>query len=62
MKSLLLMSILLATFVLPAFAARDPDAGRGFRKLALGFGLFVAMYYFYIAYGHTRYFVPVRTF
>lgn len=56
------MSILFVTFALPALAARDPNAGRGFRKLAIGFALFVVMYYFYIGYGHTRYFVPVRTF
>jgi hypothetical protein len=62
MKSLLLMSVLLVTFALPTFAARDADAGRGFRKLAIGFGLFVVLYYFYIGYGHTRFFVPVRTF
>lgn len=60
MKSALLLSILFMTFALPVVAARDPRGGRGLRKMILGFAVFVLLYYLWVAYGHTRFFVPRR--
>lgn len=60
MKSALLLSILFMTFAMPVVAARDPRPGRGLRKMILAFAVFVLAYYFWVAYGHTRYFVPQR--
>lgn len=60
MKSILLMSILASTFVLPVWAARDPDVKRGLRRMAVAFVLFVCAYRVYVAYGHTLWFVPAR--
>lgn len=60
MKSILLMSVLIATFVLPALAARQPDGRRGLRWMTAAFALFVAAYYLWVAYGHTRFYVPQR--
>lgn len=58
MKTLLLMSVIWMTFVLPAVAARAAHPVRAVRTMSLGFAAFVVVYYLYVAYGHTRLFVP----
>jgi hypothetical protein len=57
---LLLMSILIALFAIPTLAARDPNASRGLKKMALWFAVFAVAYYLWIGWGHPRYFVPHR--
>ncbi len=60
MKSALLLSILFMTFAMPVIAARDPRATSGLRKMIIAFAVFVLAYYFWVSYGHTRFFVPRR--
>lgn len=58
MKTLLLMSVVWVTFALPAVAAVSPHPRRALRWVLVGFSLFTMLYYFWVAYGHTRFFVP----
>jgi hypothetical protein len=60
MKSLLLMSVILVTFIVPVVTARDPIPARGLKRMVRFFILFVPLYYLYVAYGHTKFFVPSR--
>jgi hypothetical protein len=50
MGKLLLHSILLATFALPMYAARDRSAVRGLRRLVAWMALFVGFYALAIVY------------
>jgi hypothetical protein len=45
-QKLLLMSILFSTFILPALAAREPNARRGLKKALLFMVLFHGFYLF----------------
>lgn len=59
MKSLLLMSLIVFTFVASGMAARDPRPVRGLRRLIVAFVIFVCIYYFYVSRVNTELFVPV---
>ena len=50
MRKLLLMSMLLATFVLPMRAARDPNAARGVRRTVISMAICVVLYVFGLLY------------
>ena len=50
MQKLLLISFLLATFVLPMRAARDPSPARGFRRAVLWIAAFNIAYVIAIVY------------
>jgi hypothetical protein len=50
MGKLLLISIVLATFVLPLRAARDPEPVRGLRRAVVGMAVFVFLYVLGIVY------------
>jgi hypothetical protein len=54
MRSLLLNSILLATVLIPARAARDPSPRRGLARALLGLLLFNVAYMFACAYVYPR--------
>ncbi len=60
MKSLLLTSIVWFTLVVPAVLARDRSAVRAAKWLLASFAVFTTLYVLYVAYFHTRYFVPYR--
>lgn len=50
MRGLLLLSILIATVVIPARASRDVDARRGFRRAMFKMAVFHAIYMFACAF------------
>jgi uncharacterized membrane protein (DUF485 family) len=50
MNKVLLMSIVLATFVLPLMTARDPSPARGLRRAVVGMGVIVVCYVVGIVY------------
>ena len=52
------MSIIWMTFAIPAIAARHPDPVKGSLRMVAWFLTFLVIYYYYVAYGHTRFFVP----
>ena len=58
MKTALLMSVIVATFLLPMIASRARNAANGLRGMVVAFSFFVVVYYLWVAYGHTRFFVP----
>lgn len=60
MKSLAVMSILIATLVAPALAARDPRPRRGFGRMLLFLAGFTLIYVIYLSQIHARLFVPER--
>ena len=45
MASLLLLSVLAATVLMPSFASRDPDPARGLKKLLLAMAGFSVFYW-----------------
>jgi hypothetical protein len=57
-KSLLLMSVVLAAIALPALAARDPRPRRGFKRLLLGLFIANALYLAYLTMFHPALYVP----
>ena len=59
MKTLFLMSIIWATFVIPAIAARRSDPVKGLRWAVVVFAVFLCAYYYYVAYYHTAHYVPL---
>ena len=58
MKSLLLLSIVIAALVIPMRAARDPNPRRGVKRMLLWLFLFNALYLVYMTLIHTVVFVP----
>jgi hypothetical protein len=58
MKSLLLMSVFLATLVIPALAARDHNPRRGVRRMLFWLLFFNIAYVAYLTLGHPVLFVP----
>ena len=58
MKSLLLMSIILAGIVVPALASRDPDARRGLRRMLVILFVVNVLYLGYLTLVHPFLFVP----
>ncbi len=60
MKTVMLLSLLLMTFAVPLLAARDRRPVRALRGMALYFAVFITLYYLYVAFIHTRFFVPQR--
>jgi hypothetical protein len=58
MKSLLLLSIVIAALVIPLRAARDPNPRRGVKRMLLMLFLFNAVYLAYVTLIHTAAFVP----
>ncbi len=60
MKTLLLMSILIATVAAPALAARHPLARRGLKLMLLFLLAFNALYLAYVTLVHVELFLPVR--
>lgn len=58
MKSLLLMSIVLAGIVVPALAARDRDARRGLRRMLVILFVVNVLYLGYLTLVHPFVFVP----
>lgn len=58
MKSLLLLSVVVAAIALPALAARDPRPRRGFRRLMVALLLANAAYLAYLTLLHPVLFVP----
>jgi hypothetical protein len=55
MEKLILVSILIATIVLPARAAREPDPGRAFRKLVVSMAIAGAAYLFALVVVYQRF-------
>lgn len=58
MKSLLLISVVFAAIAIPLLSARDPNPGRGLRRMMAMFFAFNALYLAYLILVHTRLFVP----
>lgn len=58
MRSILLLSILLAAIAIPAFAARDHNPRRGARRMLALLLLFNALYLAYLTLIHPFAFVP----
>jgi cytochrome c biogenesis factor len=58
MKSLLLMSVLIAALAIPAIAARDRNPRRGVKRMVLMLLAFNAAYLAYITLVHPFVFVP----
>ena len=58
MKSLILMSIVIMSIVIPAMAARDPNPRRGMRRAVIAFAAFAALYLGYLLFVHPYAFVP----
>jgi hypothetical protein len=58
MKSLLLLSIVIAALVIPLRAARDPNPRRGVKRMLLMLFLFNAVYLAYVTLIHPVAFVP----
>ena len=61
MKSILLMSVLLAQLLIPIWLARDPRPKRGLKRMMLLLAIFNVVYVFYISQLHPVLFVPVWT-
>jgi hypothetical protein len=57
-KSLLLMSLVLASIAIPARAARDPSARRGLTRTLVGLFVAAALWLGYITLVHPFAFVP----
>jgi hypothetical protein len=57
-KGLLLLSIVIAAFVIPYRAARDPNPRRGVKRMAFLVLAFNGAYLAYVTLVHTRLFVP----
>lgn len=58
MKSLLLMSVLIASMVIPAIASREPDPKKGMKRMLLLLLLFNALYVAYLTLVHIVVYVP----
>ncbi|AKU89849.1 hypothetical protein [Vulgatibacter incomptus] len=58
MKTFLLMSMIWVTFALPLLAARNADPRQGARRMSVVFAFSTLLYFLYVAYGHTRFYVP----
>jgi len=58
MKSLFLLSLVIASIAIPAIAARDPDPRRGLKRAFLSMAVFIAAYIAYLTLVHVRVFVP----
>ena len=58
MKSLLLMSVLIASMVIPAVTARERDARKGMKRMLLLLLLFNALYVAYLTLVHVAVYVP----
>jgi hypothetical protein len=58
MKSLLLLSVVIAAIALPALAARDPRPRRGFKRLMLALLIANALYLAYLTLVHPARYVP----
>jgi len=58
MKSLLLISVLIAALAIPAMAARDPNPRRGVKRMVLLLLAFNAVYLAYITLVHPFVFAP----
>jgi lipopolysaccharide export LptBFGC system permease protein LptF len=50
MASLLLLSVLAATVLMPSFASRDPDPARGLRRLLIGIVAFGFLYWLVVMF------------
>jgi len=57
-KTLILMSIVIASVVIPALASRDSDPRRGLRRAVIVFTIFAALYLAYLLFVHPVVFVP----
>ncbi len=55
-----MMSIIVATIVAPAIAARARDPGRGVRRMLLFLLVFNALYLAYLTLVHASVFEPVQ--
>jgi hypothetical protein len=58
LKSLFLISIVLAAIAIPYLTARDPNPRRGVRRMAVLVLVFNVAYLVYLALVHTTFFVP----
>jgi len=58
MKSLLLISLLIAALAIPAITARDPNPRRGLKRMVMLLLAFNALYLAYITLIHPLIFVP----
>jgi hypothetical protein len=52
---LILLSLLIATLIIPMRAARDPSPGRGFRRVLFALFSFNMLYLFLILYVYPRF-------
>ena len=59
MKSILLMSVLLAQLLIPVWMARDPRPRRGLKRMMVLLVIFNVAYVFYLSQLHPVLFVPV---
>jgi hypothetical protein len=60
MKSLLLISIIIASIAIPAYAARDTNPRRGLRRMLVLVLAFNALYVAYLTLVHLEVYVPHR--
>jgi len=60
MKGLLLISILIASTVIPVVASRDADPRRGAKRMLAALLAFNALYLVYLTVVHVTFFVPTR--
>lgn len=58
MKSILLMSVLIASMVIPAITSRDRDPRKGMRRMLLLLLLFNGLYIAYLTLVHVEVFIP----
>ena len=58
MKSLLMLSIVLAAVVIPIRASRDPNPVRGVKRMLFQLLVFNGLYLAYMAYLHPVLFIP----
>jgi hypothetical protein len=58
MKSLIMMSIVVAAMAIPILASLDPNPRRGFRRALAVFALAAAFYAGYLIFVHPYVFVP----
>ena len=58
MRSLLLMTVLIAGLLVPAMASRDPSPRRGLKRMLLALLAFNLLYVGYFSYLHPVLFLP----
>lgn len=58
MKSILLMSVVIAAVAIPAIASRERDPRKGMRRMLLMLLIFNGLYIAYLTLVHVAFYVP----